>query len=335
MKNVKCQNCGTVHDGNFCPNCAAPAPVKKKKKGFLLPVILVLCALILFACAGGDSEPKQPASVTPDVDTATEGTEARQEEDTTAAAAEAVSIAETVLYNDHGVVVTAKEISEGMFGPEISVLIENNSDKNVTVTTRDLSVNSYMFTASGLFSDIAAGKKAMETLTLMSSEMQEAGIETVAQVDFCLHIYDSDTFGDIADSDLITLQTSVAGSFEQPVDDSGDLVYEGKDVRVVCKGLKDDLIWDGMVVFFVENNRDEAITVCTENVSVNGFMVDESMWTELRPGTRAVSGMYLLSIEELGIEDLEEVENIEFALRILDDDWDEIATSDVITLNFE
>ena len=337
MRNHTCPNCGTVHDGKFCPNCATPAP---KKKGVALPVVLAVLAVLLFGCVGGGDEPKEPAKVDPDssvtsADTGDQQQSEPQTESQSAPQAEKPVLEQVEIYNANGVVVVANSLEDGLFGPEISLTVENTSDKNITVSSRELSVNGYMFTSSSLYADVAAGKKAKETMTLMSSEMEAAGIDTVAEVAFWLHIYDSDSFKDIDDSDLITLRTSVADTYVQEVDDSGELIYSDKDIRVVCKGLVDDSLWDGTVVFYIENNRNESVSVRAENVSVNGFMVDEGMWADLRPMTRSVDGMYLLSLEDAEVESLEDVKSIEFTLKIVDAKWKEIDETDPIELTFE
>lgn len=333
MRNYICSNCGTVHDGKFCPNCAMPAP---KKKNVALTVMLVVLAVFLLGCVSIGDEPKEPAGVHPDSSVTSAETDGQQEtEAETAPQAEKPVLEQVEVYNANGIVVTANKLEEGLFGPEISLTVENNSDKNVTVSSRELSVNGYMFASSGLYADVAAGKKAKETMTLMSSEMDAAGIDTVAEVAFWLHIYDSDSFKDIDDSDLITLRTSVADTYVQEVDDSGELIYSDKDIRVVCKGLVDDSLWEGTVVFYIENNRNESVSVRAENVSVNGFMVDEGMWADLRPMTRSVDGMYLFSLEDADVDSLEDIKSIEFTLKIVDAKWRDIDETDPIELTFE
>ena len=101
---------------------------------------------------------------------------------------------------------------------------------------------------------------------------------------------------------------------------------------MVCKGLKKDSIWDGTVVFYLENNSGKAVSIYAENVSVNGYMVDVGMYSDLRPNTRLVDGMYLLNTE---LDSIEDIHDIEFNLRMFDSDtYQDIATSDVIRLEF-
>lgn len=344
MAKIKCPNCGAKYNGNFCPTCSTPAPEQpqKKKKKWVLPVVIALVIVIVVACAGGgDDETKQPSNVQGDPGTNSSadnntGGENQNNGGNGSNAPVDVTLAETEVYNKDGVVITATKIEDDLFGPTITFSISNDSSKNIVVTTRSLSVNGYMMEASALYSDVAAGKKAMESMILMASELDQAGIDTVADIEFYINISDPETYMDIATSDLIKLSTSASGSFEQTVNDSGDVVYDSNGVRVVCQGLKQDVIWDGTVVFFMENNGSQPVTVYAESVSVNGYMVDVSLYSDLRPATRSISGMYILDLTDLGIESIDGIESIEFTLRIVNaDNWNEIDTTAPIILEFE
>lgn len=339
MTKIKCLNCGTRYTGLTCPDCATPAPERtgKKKKAWVLPLVIVLVTVLAVACAGGtDEDVKQPASVQGDGSVTGTATEAQSGSKTdTAATKEPVTLAETLLYDTDGITVTATGLSNGILGPSITLTASNSTGKNIVITAQSLSVNGYMISGASLYCDVAAGKKANSEIYLSSSALEQAGIETIATVEFYLHITDSDAYQSIADSELLCLETSAAGTFTQPIDDSGDLVYDANGIRVICKGLKQDLVWDGTVVFYMENNASQPVTVYAENVSVNDYMVDVSLWTDLRAETRTVDGMYLLSLEELGLESIDDVSSIEFNLRIVHSDtWKELDTTDVITLSF-
>lgn len=342
MAKIKCPNCGAKYSGNFCPTCSTPAPEQpKKKKKWVLPAIIALVIVLVVACAGGgEDETKQPSNVQGDLGTNATignnaGNESQSNNDNGSNTSVDVTLAETEVYNKDGIVVTATKIEDDLFGPTITFSISNDSTKNVIVTTRSLSVNGYMMAASGLYSDVAAGKKAKESMILMSSELDQAGIDTVADIGFYINVSDSESYMDIDTSDLIKLSTSASGSFEQAIDDSGDVVYDSNNVRVVCQGLKQDLIWDGTVVFFMENDGTQPVTIYAENVSVNGYMVDVSLYSDLRPATRSISGMYILDLTDLEIESIDGIESIEFTLRIVNaDNWNEIDTTAPIVLEF-
>ncbi len=307
-----------------------------KKSKMLLALVLALVMVMATACSSSE-DVKEPASVNGDSSVTSDnessgGNSDNEAEDNTAAE---ITVAETVLYDVDGVKVTATGYEEGWTGPEIKILVENNSDKNVLVTSSSVSANGYMMPYAALYAEVAAGKKANETLSLMSSELDRSGIEVLAELQFYLQIQDPETWETVATSELLTLTTSAA-PYEQPVDDSGDVLYDSNGIRIICKGLKQDIIWDGTVVFYMENSSGKDISIYAENVSVNGFMQDVGLWSDLRPGTKLIDGMSMIDLSDLEIESIDQIENIEFNLRVVDaNTWEDIVTTDVLTLTFE
>ena len=307
-----------------------------KRSKMLLALLLALVMVMATACSSVNEDIKQPANVNGD-SRVTTGDDATNDNagDGEDPAKDGLSVAETVLYDADGIVVTATGYEEGWTGPEIKILVENNSEKNVLVTTASVSVNGYMMPYASLYAEVAAGKKANESLSIMSSELEQSGIETLAEMQFYLQIQDPETWETVATSDLLTLTTSAA-PYEQPVDDSGDVLYDANGIKIVCKGLKQDIIWDGTVVFYMENNSGKAVSIYAENVSVNGFMQDVGLWSDLREGTKLIDGMSMIDLSDLEIENIDEIKNIEFNLRVVDaETWQDIVTTDVLTLNFE
>jgi len=302
-----------------------------KMSRILLALLLVFVMVFATAC-GGDGEIKQPANVNGDSSGETNDTGTNND---SGSSDEEVTIAETVLYEADGIKVTAKSLADGLLGTEVKLLIENDSSKNILITSSSVSANGYMMPTAALYAEVAAGKKANESLTLMSSELDQCGIETLAEMQFYLQIQDPETWETIKTTDLITLATSATG-YTQPVDDSGDVLYNENGYKVVCKGLKQDIIWDGTVVFYMENNSNKAVSIYAENVSVNGFMQEVGLWSDLRPSTKMLDGMSMIDLSDLEITNIDEIKTIEFNLRIVDaETWEDIVTTDAMTLNFE
>lgn len=307
-----------------------------KKSKMLLTLLLALVMVVTTACSGSE-DVKAPASVNGDssVTSNNESADSSSGNKTEDNVVAEITVAETVLYDVDGVKVTATGYEEGWTGPEIKILVENNSDKNVLITSDSVSVNGYMMPFAALYAEVAAGKKANETLSLMSSELDRSGIDVLAELQFYLQIQNPETWETVATSELVTLTTSAA-PYEQPVDDSGDVLFDSNGIRIICKGLKQDIIWDGTVVFYMENNSGKEISIYAENVSVNGFMQDVGLWSDLRPGTKLIDGMSMIDLSDLEIESIDQIENIEFNLRVVDaNTWEDIVTTDVLTLNFE
>ena len=77
----------------------------------------------------------------------------------TAAKVYGSTLVEQEIFKQDGITVTATGLNEGSMGPEVSVLIENNSEKMYTVQVRNSAVNGYMLEPM-ISEEVAPGKKA-------------------------------------------------------------------------------------------------------------------------------------------------------------------------------
>lgn len=108
------------------------------------------------------------------------------------------------LFNENGIRIIGKTVDEDSFwGKTILLYCENNSGNNVGITVEDMSINGFMVTPY-FSADIYDGKKAVKDITLMSSELEENGIEEINEVELKFHIYDLNSYGTILDSEAIT-----------------------------------------------------------------------------------------------------------------------------------
>lgn len=109
-------------------------------------------------------------------------------------------------YDGNGIKVVVKGISEdsSLFGPSIVVYIENNSDKDITIQTRDVSVNGFMVDAM-FSSEVVIGKRAVDTITFLASELEENEITEIKTAELSFHIFDAADWDTIVDTDVITM----------------------------------------------------------------------------------------------------------------------------------
>lgn len=108
------------------------------------------------------------------------------------------------LYNANGVRIVGKTVDENSFwGTAILLYIENTSGQNVGINVDNMSINGYMMTP--LFSTtVYDGKKSIDDITIMSSDLEANGITSVDQVELKFHIYNAESYDTIVDSDAIT-----------------------------------------------------------------------------------------------------------------------------------
>lgn len=298
-------------------------------KKFLFLVLAAILVITLVACDSSSSNVVQTPS---DVVSANNGAEDPQTEQPEALEA---TISETVLVDEAGVKITAKSLdTDGIFGPEIKLLIENNSGKDLTFQSRNTSVNGYMVETM-MSVDVVNGKSANDGLTFMSSDLEACGISSIADMEFSFHIFDTEGWEDYLNTSPIQLKTSIADTYEYPFDDSGSLAYDGNDIKIIVKGLtEDNSIFGPSVVVYIENNSDKDITIQTRDVSVNGFMVDAMFSSDVMSGKHAVDTITFLS-SDLEENEITEIENIELSFHIFETtSWDTIVDTNTVTITF-
>ena len=230
---------------------------------------------------------------------------------------------------------TGLELHGSFFGSELKLLIENDTDNGITVQARNVSVNGYMVDTS-MSVDVASKKKSNDALTFMERSLEECGIEQIAEIDFSFHIFNSDSWDSLIDTEVIHIDTSCAGSYVQSYDDSGEVIYDNNGIRIVAKGILEDSSYMGpSLIVYIENNTEDAITIQSRDVSINGFMVDPIFSCEIMPGKKAIDDITFMNsdIEENQIESIDEVE-ISFHI-FKTDGWDTIQDTDPITVNFK
>jgi hypothetical protein len=316
--------------------------MKMKKKSNVVAMALCLSVFAVFAMGSGSSSSGADKDIS-SVSTTTSSTKESTVESTSDSATEIakdeanlseITIDEQVLYDENDIKITAKGIEDGWLGTELKLLIENNSTKSITVQARNANVNGYMVDTM-MSADVAAGKKANDSLTFETSGLKECGIESIATMEFYFYIFDAETWDEIVSTDVITVETSIADSYVQTYDDSGEVLVDTAGVKIIGKGLSvDDSFWGPGVILYIENNTDKDITVQVRDVSVNGFMVDSTMSEDVVSGKKAMSAVQFFSsdLEENSIEDITDVE---LYFHIFDEDsWDTVFDSDVISISF-
>lgn len=288
-----------------------------------LPPALLAGMLLLAGCSSSEAD---AASVTSAETSYAGASEAEQE-------TQDVTLAETVLFDQDDIRITATGLStDSLFGPELNLLVENDSAQNIVVQPNYCMVNGYMM--DGLLSaDVAAGKKANDTLDFLSNALARCGIETITDIELDLVVSDGDSWQTLYETGPVILQTSAAGQYTQTYDDSGEEIYNQKGIRVVAKSVNDDLFGMG-IKFYLENNTDKTVIVNADNVSVNGYMMTDLFYSDLAPRSHAVDTLTLLG-SELEDNHIDTITDAELSLQITDADYYQTIDSTApITLHF-
>lgn len=319
-----CSSCGAklAQGAAFCSSCGRPVgqaqpqaavqeqDTAKKKRAKKKPIykrvwfwLLVFFVIFLMLPSNG-SESSSGSSSSGNSQTSSSA----------AASAEKVTIAETVIYDQGGVKVTAKSIEETYAGIEVKMLVENSTSDNISVGCDNFVVNGVSISGF-MHISAAAGKKTNDSLTLYSSELKTAGIDQIASIKTIdAYISDSDTFMKIKSIDF-EINSSIAGKHVQSIDDSGEVLYSGNGITVISKGISDGFTGSDANIL-IKNQSGQDVIVQADNVSVNDCTIYSLHSTTIADGTVCFSSIPLLEtyLEE---NEIESVEDVTFQLKVL------------------
>ena len=245
-----------------------------------------------------------------------------------------VSIDESVIVDQDGIKIIATEyVSDSIMGDGIKLLVENNSDKDYTVGCDALIVNDYMIT--DLFvSEIAAGKKANETMYLSSSSLSAAGIENVGKIEMYFHAYDSE-LNYLFKNVYTELHTSEFDNMDTTPNDAGTELYNENGIKIVGKTVDEDSFWGTAILLYTENTSGKNVGISVDDMSINGFMMSPFFSTTVYDGKKSIDEITVFS-SDLEANGIESIEDVELKFHIYDaDSYSTIADSDTITFTAE
>ena len=319
-----------------------------KKKVLLLSL---LTTMLLSACGGtpttsSTSNSNSQPSAESNTDNTADQTETSAESNTdndadqTETSAESqgsgdstIVVEEAVILDQDGVTITVTGFSQSLMGQELKMLIENDSDNNITVMLRHVSVNGYMINPA-MSEDVTTGKKSNSSMLFMSSDLEKCEINTITDITFGIHIVDSSSWETIYDSEMITVKTSAADSYIQSYNDSGNVIYDSNGIKIVSKGIAEDIIFGPAALLYIENNTEHNISIQVNETSVNGLMLDPVCSIEVSSGKKIVSGITFFS-SQLEENSITAFEIIETSFHIFDtDSWDNIIDTEPVVITF-
>ncbi len=238
------------------------------------------------------------------------------------------TIEETVLLDDAALKITATEyVLNNYQGEQIKVLLENKSEKDLTVNLETLIVNDFII-SNYFYEEISAGKKVNTTIDLTPYELEAAGITNVGKLEFHFQSHEPEDYLNITKYPVCTLNTSKVNDMNG-TSGEGTEIYNANGVRILAKGVEDKDLNKQDIRLYIENNSTTDYQISCENFSVNGFMIDEFLYATVLSGKKAVTdlGIFPEDLEKNGIE---KIENVELKFRFTDSDYENMFESELI-----
>ncbi len=330
----------------------------KKKLAMSLAVVMLLLSACGGPASGGESSSSgQTDASGPSADPAPSAGK------NTIQFSPSATIEETVLVDESDVKITATGLSYTKRAVEVNLSIENNAGKNLSFRSgmknyNCSSINRYMMDGGYLNTDVAAGKKANETLSFSADELSLMGITDIANIELCFYICDEDR-DDYLETGPRQLKTSIADNYDYTVDtyrhtiNNSDLlnslglsvIYSSEEeafsqggVRIVTQTLATNSDGEPALLIELENTSNEIVRTVTSNVAINGLEFQDGTWSTdaIGPGKRRVSALTLSSALDEHYQEIfgiSEIGLVTYNLEIKDADYDTLGSPQILTLS--
>lgn len=242
------------------------------------------------------------------------------------------AIKESVLYESDGIKITAKKLQEQPGrNAELYLLIENDTQEDLTFQVRDVSANGCMVDTM-FSSSVAAGKKINDKITFLSSDLELYGIKRIKEIELYFHIFQSEDWKERFDTEIVKITTNAENVKPFSFAEDGVVAYDANGIKIVPYRFVSDGSRAPALMIYIENNTEKCMTVQARNESVNGFMVDSLFSAEIASGKCIIDDLRFL---ESTFEDneIETVETIELYFHVFDSEtWKERFDTDTVSL---
>jgi len=113
-----------------------------------------------------------------------------------------------VLFEKDGIKIVGKYVEEDSFwGTAVLLYIENATDKNLTFSCEDMSINGFMVDPV-FYAEVYAGKKAVEEITIFSTDLEENNISAIEELEVKFRVYNTESYDTVVETDPITINVA-------------------------------------------------------------------------------------------------------------------------------
>lgn len=222
-----------------------------------------------------------------------------------------------VIWESNDVTVTALKLEhQGAFSQtaDLQLQIENNSSRNVQLSSDYTVVNGYMITGS-MYSELPAGKKHNTAVCISIDEFNDAGIKNINSLSVLFRMTDSDNYSDIESSESSTITTGNTETDEEAVFD-GTSLYNKNNIRINFLGISERPEYLTADIL-IENTGSTAYNFALRSVSADNCILNNCYsYPWVNPGTRRIEHIYI-DPSELSGYDIDSIHEFEFSYDIV------------------
>ena len=291
------------------------------KRKVLFCLLLIICITMVFLITGCSSSLPQDSSGTisgsqtkPQITWQTETEEDDEDFQPLNYFPLKPTIDETVLYDSNEICITAKEITYNKYQATVSLLLENKTKFPLEFYSNTLacpynSVNGHMLSFGYMCEEVPANDSAEATLSVSGAELSVYNIWDIADLEIAFYIHDDDnnvkiltgpcslktSLYDEYDYSSVSVCTGLANKSLQreqgyTVIDSNDaVIFDKQGVQVNEEMIMVNQSGETIIIMEAENTGDQAVYLEVTDVTINGLMVNDGLWTgeAINPGKTA------------------------------------------------
>ncbi|MBQ6519415.1 MAG: zinc ribbon domain-containing protein [Anaerolineaceae bacterium] len=216
--------------------------------------------------------------------------------------------------------------TDRIWGFTLKAYCENKiADKTLMFSLDDVSVNGYMMDPFWA-TEVPAGKKANKDISFSSAAFKTAGITVPEQIKFTLRVYDTNDWssGDVLKEKYAIYPTGLSEDKvtipARKITDKERIIIDNDLCTFVILESRVDNIWGYTLDCYLENKtNDKKLMFSWDDVSVNGYAIDP-FWSSSIPSNSKKYSSISFSSSKFEENSISAVEDIEFKLRIYDDE---------------
>ena len=271
------------------------------------------------------------------------------------------TIEETVLFEQDGIRITAKDLTYKNSRAVLRLLLENETAKELSFYSNTLayscnSVNGHMFSYGYINEDVAAGSSMETTIYIPGDELSLYRITDIADLELGFKITGEDNFE--LETGPCPLQTSLSDSYDysivsfqegiqeprnlydygyQIISQAAEEIYNQLDLLIRAESILTTEDGETVINLEVENQGTEMKNLTLGDISVNGIIVESGNWTSqtINPGKTGSLNLVINNLLDQSVWEatgIDTFSSIAFGLTQKDAQFNTIADQEYISL---
>lgn len=229
-----------------------------------------------------------------------------------------------VLLDRDGIRVAADWQDGGAFDGQIRLVLENNTDRPLWLTTESIVVNGFVMQYGSVYAWAEPGQTEEGYFYLDEQEVMDAGITQFQEISFQMEVVDDETY-DLLLTQPVTFRPQCDEDYVQEALQPGTVLLDQDGVLLSYQGYEPDYSLPeepcyGSLKLYLENNTDNSLGIYTLESQVNGEEGDVYLWADLPAHTRSVVRLSLYDLDNLKITSWDQLETVTLTLEI--GNWD-------------